>query len=142
MDSVNINDEAFINSEAFQEFMKNNPGHGFLKIRASSASEAVPISGVEIIVSNVIDNKRVIFFEGITDNSGMISGIELPTPSVISDILDVPNAITYDVEAIYNPDGIDRKYKVLMYPNVVVVQYINIIPDIKVSYFGDDLNGR
>ena len=141
MNTVNITDENFINSESYKNFINKNTGHGYLKIRASSANEAVPISNVDIIVSNIIDNNKVIFFEGKTDDSGMINGIELPTPPTNPDILLAPNAITYEIEVIYKPSGIDRIYKVIMYPNVCVVQNINIIPDLKVSNLEGELNG-
>ena len=47
--NVSVDDPILKNDSDFQEFLKNNPGRGYLKIRASAASEALPISGVDII---------------------------------------------------------------------------------------------
>ena len=136
MNTVNFYDEAFHATQSYQTFLRDNPGSSVLNIRASGASLAIPISGVRIIVSKNIDNYKVIFYDGITDLSGMINDIKLPTPSPINNDLDVPNGATYDIEAIYDKDNIDRKYSVLMYPNIYTVQNINITPSLNV--FGDN----
>ena len=133
MNNFNINDENLINSKEYQDFIKNNPTTANLNIRATSANFAVPIDNVKIIVSKNIGDYKVIFYEGVTDESGMINKIKLPTPAVTENDLDVPNATPYDVEAIYDKDNIDRKYVVLMYPGICVVQNINLIPTLMVS---------
>ena len=48
MNTYNINDDSYANSQAYQEFLKDNPDEGYLKIRAFAASQAIPISGVNI----------------------------------------------------------------------------------------------
>ena len=77
MDIVSINDKDYVNTDSYKSFMKSNNGYGYLRIRASAASQAIPISGVKVIVSKMIDNKKVVFFEGETDTSGMIMQIEI-----------------------------------------------------------------
>lgn len=141
MNTVNYDDEAFRETSLYSNFQKENPASANLNIRASSANLSVPISGVKIIVSKNIGDYKVIFFDGITDMSGMINNIKLPTPSLITNDLDVPNGIIYDVEAIYDLDNIDRIYKVLMYPGICVVQNINLIPSLKVSGEGEFESG-
>ena len=133
MNIVNYNSQEFQNTEIYKSFIKNNPNSATLNIRATSANFAVPIEGVKIIVSKIIDNNKVIFFEGLTDESGMINKIKLPTPNIVENDLDVPNATPYDIEAIYEKDNIDKKYVVLMYPGICVVQNINLIPTLVVS---------
>ena len=128
-----FDDEAFVGSSLYNSFIKENPSFAYLNIRTSAAFEAVPISGVRIIVSKMFDNNKIIFFDGITDMSGMINDIKLPTPSLVSDDLDLPKGIVYDIEAIYESDNIDRNYKVLMYPGIHVVQNINLIPTVTVA---------
>ena len=132
MNTVNFNDSSFTSTKTYQNFIKDNPGSACLNIRASSANFAVPIDNVKIIVSKVIDNYNVIFYEGFTDESGMINLINLPTPSVNQNDLIVPASTSYIVEAIYDADNIDRKYTVLMYPGICVVQNINLIPSLNV----------
>ena len=44
-----------------------------------------------VVVSKIIDGNNVIFFEGVTDNSGVIDRITLPTPTLKTDDLIAPN---------------------------------------------------
>ena len=135
MTKVDFYDEAFRATETYNTFIKDNPSKAMLNIRASGASVAVPVSDVKIIVSKDIEDYKVIFYEGYTDISGMINSIGLPTPSITENDLDVPNGQSYDIEAIYEKDNIDRKYTVLMYPGICTVQNINIVPTLSVGGF-------
>ncbi len=99
-----------------------------MKIRASAANSAVPISGLNVIVSKIIDNNKIIFFEGSTDSSGVIEKIILPVPSISGGDLVAPKGNTYDISTNYIQDNIINNYKVNVYENVYVVQNINIVP--------------
>ncbi len=129
MNNYNINDENYVNSLPYQEFLKENPSYGFLKIRAFAASGAIPITNLKVVVSKKIDNNNVIFFEGLTNESGTIEKISLPAPKLDLENMDVPNSATYDITATYNIDNINRVYKINIYADVCVVQNINIVPD-------------
>lgn len=111
----------------YQEFLKNNPGKGTLNIRVSSASGAIPVNNLKIIVSKMIGGENIIFFEGYSDSSGIVAPIVLPTPRLSQDDLETPSGITYDILAIYTPDNISENFKVNMYENVNVLQNINIV---------------
>ena len=128
MNKYNVNDPIFVESKLYQNFLKQNPTQGFLKIRAFAANQAIPISGLKIIVSKIIDNNKIIFFEGNTNESGIIEKINLPAPTLNTDNLNIPSTITYNIEAIYNSDDINRVYQVNIYENIYVVQTINIVP--------------
>ena len=128
MNTFIFNDKNFMNTNTYKNFINENPSYANLNIRTSAASNAVPVSNVRIIVSKIIDGNKIIFYDGLTDDSGMINNIKLPTPSINQDDLVAPTATLYDIEAIYEKDNIDRLYKVLMYPNICVIQNINIIP--------------
>jgi len=130
MDTTYINNEDFIKSKTYQEFMKENPGTGGLTIRTYAASQAIPISGVRIVISKVIDDITVIFFDGQTDNSGMIEDILLPAPAKNLDDLNAPITTKYELTATYAPDNIKFKNTVNMYDGIKVLQNINIVPDI------------
>jgi len=130
MNIYNFNDPVFKKSQLYQDFILKNPSQGFLRIRAYAASQALPISGLRVIVSKTIDNNKVIFFDGVTNDSGIIEKITLPTPNINTNNQVIPSAITYDIEAIYVPDNINRKYLVNMYENVYAVQNINVVPDV------------
>lgn len=135
MNNFNINDEDFINTKLYQDFLRDNPSRGFLRVRAFAASQAVPISGLRVVVSTNIGGNNVIFFEGYTNSSGIIDQITLPAPTLDSNNLDAPNKTTYNVVATYLPDNISSVYKVNMYENIYVVQNINIVPDMSMGGF-------
>ena len=127
MNNVSINDEAFQNTDAYKNFISENPLKGNLSIRAYAASEALPIANVNVIVSKIIDNQKIVFFEGKTNNSGLIDGITLPTHAINQDDLVAPIATKYDIEAIY--DSEDLLYHVNMYSGIRVIQNIILVPE-------------
>lgn len=125
------NTEILQNDSAYQTFLKENPGRGTLKIRATSANEALPIKDVNIVVSKKIGNNTIIFFDGQTDDSGMINNIKLPTPTAIQSDEEPPNFTSYQLHAVYNPDKFDKYYDVSLCCGFSVIQYINITPSIE-----------
>ena len=127
MNIYNINDNNFINSKIYKDYLNDNPKKGGLRIRAYAASGAIPITNVNITISKIIDNNLVIFYQGVTDSSGLIEKIVLPAPELELSNLGIPRKATYDIKATYN--NMDKLYKVNIYENVCVVQNINIIPD-------------
>ncbi len=126
--TYNVNDKDFLNSELYKSFINSNSGVGFLKIRAYAASGAVPISGLSIVVSKDIGGNKVIFFEGVTNDSGVIERISLPASRIDSDNLVSPILTTYDISAVY--EGENKLYKVNVYDGIYVVQNINLTPNI------------
>ena len=124
MNIYNVFDPEFKNSSIYQDFLKDNPTVGYLKIRAYAASEAIPISNMQVEISKTIGDNKIIFFSGLTDNSGMIERVTLPTPRLEVSDLNVPNNIEYDIKTTYN--GVDTIYKVIMFEGVCVVQTINV----------------
>ena len=120
---MNINE--FMKTNNYSLFIKENPGIGRLKIRAYAASEALPVSNLKIVVSSIISGTKVIFYEGVTDTSGMIPNISLPAPSLI-DNLEIPKTIKYDIEASMNNSV--SNFSINMYDGICVVQNINFVP--------------
>lgn len=135
MNTYNINDDNFVNSSTYQDFLRDNPARGYLSIRAYAASQAIPISGLRIVVSTVIDNNKVIFFEGSTNISGVIEGISLPAPLLKSD-LTIPNKVVYQVEATYPENNLNKVYNVNMYENISVIQNIGVVPNMNLETGG------
>ncbi len=130
MNTYNFNDEDFKNTAVYQKFISDNSSQGYLRIRAYAASQALPISGLKIVVSKNIDNNDVIFFEGTTNESGVIERIVLPAPKLDPNNLDAPNSTTYEIKATYAKDNVSSIYRVNMYENIYVLQTINIVPDL------------
>ena len=127
----NVNDENFKNSATYKKFINEHPALGSLRIKASAASGAVPISGVKIVVTTMIENVNVVFFEGETDNSGLIEKINLPAYKLDTNNLEVPNKTVYSVKATYVPDNLSMTFNVNIYENINVVQNINIVPELR-----------
>ena len=132
MNTYNFTDQAFKNTASYQNFIATNPSEGYLKIRASAASQALPISGLKIVVSKDIDNNNIIFFEGATNSSGVIEKIVLPAPKLDPNNLDAPKSTTYLIKATYEPDNLNDTYRVNIYENIYVVQTINVVPTLNV----------
>ena len=111
-------------NEKFSEFLKENPGYGYLKVRTSMASEAMPLKGVHILVSLTYKDEDIIFFDGFTNESGIVEKIKLPTPILDDNNLIKPKKITYVVTVEYK-DFISS-YNISMYEGVCTNQNINI----------------
>ena len=127
MDTYYVSDENFFKSDIYQNYLNDNPATGNLKIRAYAANQAVPISGMNIIIYKIIDSNKIIFYEGNTNESGTIEKIILPTPYLNKNDMIVPNKATYILSA--NKNSIDLKYNINMYENICVVQNINVLPN-------------
>ena len=123
---IYLDNKELINSEAYKEFKKNNPEYGNLKIRVYTASEAIPISNLKVTITTKIGNDNVVFYEGYSDESGVIENISLPAPKLDLNNLDVPKSIIYEILATYVPDNVSKVFKVNIYENVTVIQNINI----------------
>ena len=128
MNTYNINDIDFINSDIYKEFKKNNPSYGYLRIRAYYASGALPINNMKIIVKTKFNDNTIIFYEGKTDQSGVIERIKLPAPKMILDNLVIPDKIEYEIDALYPDENFSSKYLISMYEGICVVQNINVPP--------------
>ncbi len=128
MNEIFYTDERLKSDAAYQEFLRENPGVGYLKVRASAANEAVPISGIQIKVSKLIGTNNVVFFRGETDYSGMINDIVLPAPKeVVSDEV-IPKFTSYDLTAKGSIQNIDDRYTISVCCGITVIQYINVTP--------------
>ena len=127
MNEVSINDKNYLESDEYKKFKEDNPVYGYLKIRAYAASGAVPITELKVEVSKIIDNTKVIFYSGFTDESGIIERINLPARRVNTNNLNAPDYTTYDILATRG-DNINLSYKINVYENIIVVQNISIIP--------------
>ena len=131
-----VTDEALKNDSSYLDFIKNNPGYSTLKVRASAANEAYPIEGVSIVVSKVIGNYDVVFYEGKTDSSGMINNIILPSPRAIQNDMEVPSFTEYQLIAKSEVDDFYKVYNFSVCCGITVIQYINITPKVTEERYG------
>lgn len=133
MNNVNITDSNFISTIVYKKFMIENTGRGILNIRASFANQALPITNLKVVVSKEIENYNVIFYEGVTNISGLIEKMSLPTPPKENDDLIAPKNTTYKITTLYN--NREYTYVVNMYDGIYVVQNINIVPSNERKYY-------
>ncbi len=132
--------EDFKKLPEYQTFIQENPDVGYLKVHAFTAYGAVPIPGASILITKDIENHKVIFFQGLTDENGMISDIELPAPRAIpvSEPDIVPEYTVYNMTAIHEGYETLKKYFIGMFGDVRIIQYVKMIPSIELK--GEDEN--
>ena len=127
-----INYEDFKNTDLYESFISENPDTGFLKVQVFTAYGAVPISDTSIIISKDIEDYRVIFYQGVTDDSGIIENISLPAPLTVKvanpDI--IPGYTIYDMTAIHEGFETIKKFSIGMFGDVKVIQYVKMTPTI------------
>lgn len=107
---------------SYEQFLEENPAIGFLKVQASRAQKAIPISGMRIIVAQNFNGLRVLFFEGQTDADGIISSIDLPAPPQ-SEFLTPESATHGAVYQVYaaHPDFQPEYYEVEIFEGVTAI---------------------
>ncbi len=132
-----FNDKSFVNSNEYLAFIDKNKGNGGLKIRAFSANEALPVVGLKVVVSTMFNDDKIIFFEGETDNSGMIEMLSLPAPVYSNDDLITPSSILYSIDVKYDLDNSEKSFLVNLYNGICVVQNITITPGVKENRYGN-----
>ena len=66
---------------ALEDFLKENPSHGVLRVQAFRGNQAIPVKGVDVTVSwRLRDGTNYVFYTGTTDESGLVDAIALPAP--------------------------------------------------------------
>lgn len=85
----------------YVQFLQQNPYRGYLKVQAFRGDGAYPVPEVAVTVSRGFADGRRVFFEGVTDENGIIDGVELPAaPRGESlDPNDPPTTAVYDLTA-------------------------------------------
>lgn len=124
--NFDYNNEEFKKTLAYNEFSNENSGEGILKIQASAASRAIPLKNVSIVVSKIIDGNRIVFYNGLTDESGIIESIILPAQKSLGEITSFSDVVytTYDVSAKYL--DYDKDFNVSIFDGIKVIQPVRI----------------
>lgn len=130
-----ISYEDFKKLDEYQQFINENPDIGVLKVQVFTAYGAIPISDTDILISKDIGEYRVVFFQGKTDSSGIISDIELPAP--LADTIpnpEIPPKYTlYSLSAIHTGYESIKQYSIGMFGGVRIIQYVKMNPEINLS---------
>lgn len=128
MNNYYFNDNAFKQTQTYKDFISEYPASGNLRIRAYTANGAIPVSNLNVIIYKEYENSKIIFYEGSTDESGLIENIILPAPELSSNIMTAPNFATYILNVSGTKENINKIYRINIYENVYVVQNINVTP--------------
>ena len=135
-----ISYEQFKNLDLYQDFIRENPDIGHLKVQVFTAYGAIPIPNTNILITKDIDEYRVVFFQGVTDSSGIISGIALPAPAAVTSTDVAPAYTLYDMTAVNRGYETLKTYSIGMFGGINVIQYVKMTPEVNLG--GVDLNGN
>lgn len=137
-----ISYEEFKNLDLYEDFIRENPDMGNLKVQVFTAYGAIPVADTEILITKDIEEYRVVFFRGNTDSSGIISNISLPAPVTVTSATPdvVPGYTIYDMTAVHAGYETLKTYTIGMFGGVNIIQYVKMIPEINIG--GVDNNGN
>ena len=92
--------------EEYEEYIREYPGRGTLKVQISVARSAFPLKNVLVDVSQIYNGVRYSLYNDVTDISGIVDNMVLPARSLEStlnfDTAQIPEA-EYLV-TIFHPD--------------------------------------
>lgn len=132
--------DEFKKTDLYADFIKENPDVGHLKVQVFTAYGAIPVSDTKIIITKDIEEYKVIFFQGETDSSGIISDIALPSPVTVTSLTPevVPGYTIYELTAIHQGYETLKSYSIGVLGGVNIIQYVKMLPDIDIK--GVDTN--
>ena len=61
-------------------FLRTHPDRGGLRVQVAAGGGRFPVAGAQVVISRAFGTEEHIFYRGITDGSGILSGIRLPAP--------------------------------------------------------------
>lgn len=125
-----ISYEEFKNTDLYEDFIKENDDVGNLKVQVFTAYGAIPVPDTNIVVYKDIEEYRIIFFQGVTDSSGIISDIVLPAPKMVTSNEEAPIYTIYNMTAFNTGYETLKNFSIGMLGGVNVIQYVKMLPDI------------
>lgn len=137
-----ISYEDFKKTGEYQRFIEENPDIGFLKVQVFTAYGAIPIADAEVLITQDIGEYKVVFFQGRTDSSGIISDIKLPAP--MADNVPNPDVLLkytiYNLSVIHTGYETIKQYSIGMFGGVRILQYVKMSPEVSLN--GEVQNGN
>ena len=64
--------------QQLQPFLEGNPERGVLRVQVSTGRGLFPVEGARVEIYRYFGPERTVFYEGVTDSSGIVEGIRLP----------------------------------------------------------------
>lgn len=137
-----ISYDEFKKTDLYDDFIKSNPDIGNLKVQVFTAYGAIPVAGSEVLVTKNIEEYRIIFFQGFTDSSGIISNISLPAPKTITSATPeiTPEYTIYDLTVLHQEYEALKTYSIGMFGGVNIIQYVKMLPNLE--NIGENIYGN
>ena len=104
---------------------------GTLRVRAYTASGALPVEGATVRITGAGESNRSLAFTSITDRDGQSELFVLPAPSAELSLAPDPSALPYslyDLEISARGYYTKRIRGLTVFPGINSVQLINMIP--------------
>ncbi len=123
--------ESAFQDDAIQNFMKENPKEGRLKIQAFTAGGAIPIAGATVRVSRMIGDSPYVFYNVVTDEDGIANGMTLPAPPKALSESPESSAESwtgYDIEVSYPSYPTQRFSNIPIFEGIETIQPVNFLP--------------
>ena len=124
----NITLEQFKKLPEYQNFIQKNPSTGNLKVQVFTADQAIPLPNTQVYITKQIGDYNVLFFEGMTDSSGIIDNIILTAPVGDFNVEEfvAPDYTMYQLVASNDALKEIKQYQISMFGDVKVLQYIKM----------------
>ena len=112
---------------SYDEFLRRNTAIGKLKVQASRAQGALPTEDVRISIIGNFSDARVLFFDGLTDADGLITGILLPAPPRTASLQPdtAGRGAVYQLFATH-PDFEPEVYEIEIFEGVNAIQPVSL----------------
>ncbi len=134
--NLNVNTSDINTSENMQRqedwmnFETRNTSNGFLKVQVYSAQGAFPLKDARVIISKEFNNQQKIFYEMVTDESGITEPVSLPAPDashsfVVDGMRPYEN---YNIEVSKEGFQTSLREGLPIFPGVVSLQPIQLRP--------------
>ena len=132
--------DEFKNTDEYNDFISNNPSVGTLKVQAFTAFEAIPVSDTQILITKQIGDNNVLFFNGMTNSSGVIDDITLPAPKPVEFITadDYPAYTLYTLNAYHDGYEPIKTYEIGMFGDIKILQYVKMTPEVTLKGVNTD----
>ena len=122
--------EEFQELDEYQNFLKEFPDTGTLRVRVFTMGGLIPLSNTNILILKRIGKYNVLFYNGITDSMGFLGDIVLPAPKRDLITMNMPLSTTYDMSAIHIGYQDIQQYTITIYGGITVIQYVRMIPEV------------
>ena len=121
-------------NEALEEYLRQNPKIGFLKMQVFTARGAIPVQGAQVTVSRRIGEGDHVFSSALTDRDGLIAPIPLPAPD--RSLSEEPESqgepvpfATYNIRTEYPGHVTVENFNVPIFDGIVSIQPVSMTPE-------------